>query len=215
MTTISSIEWKDLPEAIRELLSSEDITDRIERIGATHDLSLMEQGFLVRITASLLRGLLAPKDFVNTITEEIATPRDTALLIAKDINNDIFHDVKDALMEVHAKRYGQSVETTSITPVGKNNAPSLNSETPTPPPAATISIPAPVAEPKGSIFEQKLGGAFRMSSTTGEVTNGTGTRDSMLVAPPPPQSTPPTPPPPQPTIVSDAPKVDPYRELPA
>lgn len=195
MTDTQTKTWGELPDEIRLLLSAESTVDAIERIAQKQGLPPMERGFLVRICANLMRGAIPPTDFVHTISDELDIPRDKAAYLAQEINRDVFSLVKDALKKVHEKpgalpKIDPSLVTCLPDQMSKeaqagNNAPGNN-----------VAV--------GSIFEQKLGGAFRMKS---EVVSSVG------VVPPPPQPTLVTPPPPQPTKPATA-GFDPYRELP-
>jgi hypothetical protein len=183
--------WASLPEEIRELLSSDEIVEKIEAIAAKQGADEMGQGFLVRITANLMKGVIAPPDFVNTIASELELPRDKAAYIAQEVNRDIFSGVKEALKVVHTKGE-MEIDPKLVTCLPEQTAPGKI-------PSGNVAKPA-----EGSILEQKLGGAFRMQS---ETTEKREVADPTLVVPPAPQRTVP--------LSPNASKVDPYRELPS
>ncbi len=141
-TTLKS--WGELPEDIRILLVSDSTIEKIEAIGLTHGLSIMKQGFLVRICANLMKGIVEPKVFVTLLESELDIPRASAALIAQDINREIFSGVKESLKKLHV--------TSGLTPqaLPTNTVP------------ANSPVPS-VGAPK-SAFEQKIGGTFQMST---------------------------------------------------
>lgn len=184
--------WANLPEEIRDLLTSDEMVDKISEIGARQGAAEMEQGFLVRICANLMMGILPPADFVNTIATELDLSRDKAAYIAQEINRDIFSGVKEALKTVHTKGTGMEIDPKLVTCLPEQTTTGQI-------PSGNVSTPAPT----GSILEQKLGGTFRIQS---QVARTTGVPDPMLVMPPAPQRTDPP--------AQAAPSSDPYRELP-
>jgi hypothetical protein len=194
--------WVKLPEEIRALLSDMATVDAIEAIGAKHGLSPMEQGFLVRITSRLIMGTLRPTEFVREIEANIDVGRDKAAYIAQDINRDIFNKVKNSLKDIH-----QGVA--PVAPTQARPARSVPLATPPPVPLAK-SAPLPTPPPEnihsGSIFEQKLGGAFRIASNNVAHPEA---GEPKLVVPPAPQAFLPPQPPQKPATSTP----DPYREL--
>ena len=187
--------WAKLPEEIRAVLNSDESVATIESIGARQGANEMEQGFLVRICSNLMKGLLAPADFVNTIATELDLPRDKAAYIAQEINRDIFSNIKDALKTVHARNSDMEIDPKHVNCLPEQNKNGVGI------PSGNVAKP----EPTGSILEQKLGGTFRIQS---QVARTTGAPDPMLIVPPAPQRTAPT----QPPASSSS---DPYRELAA
>ena len=197
--------WSTLPLPIRELPSAENTAERIEAVGQKHGLGLMEQGFLVRITSNLLRGVIAPREFVSIISKETGTPREKAAEIAQEINRDIFNEVKDALKQVHAVE-GTAKVAEKVAPIDPSLVTCLPEGMSK---EAALGNKAPGnAASTGSIFEQKLGGVFRMK---GEAVATAGSAPApTLVTPPPPQTLRPA----SPLPPAPKPALDPYREHP-
>ena len=188
-TTTTLKSWGELPEDIRILLSSDTTIEKIEAIGATQGLSYMHQGFLVRICANLMKGIVEPKAFVNLLETELDIPRVTAAVIAQEINREIFSGVKESLKKLHAP---------------SNVLPSA------PLPSTILTPPASTESPK-SIFEEKLAGAFQMSKPDAP-TQSVPTVPPRFVMPTTIQSTPTVTPAPSASQQKSA--VDPYHELP-
>ncbi|OGZ08400.1 MAG: hypothetical protein A3C93_04275 [Candidatus Lloydbacteria bacterium RIFCSPHIGHO2_02_FULL_54_17] len=160
-----------MPQRVREVLSAEETIDILENIGVKYGLSELDRGFLMRITGKLLNGALPPTEFVKKIVEDIDISRDQAISIAQEINRDIFNEIKDQLLnEVHAKGApAGTVPASPNTPTKSNFPPQMSTVGPT---------------HVGSIFEQKLGGAFRVKS---EAIRYEGTATPPPVAPGTPQ----------------------------
>ena len=196
--------WVELPLEIRELLSDEKTVETIEKIGEQQGLPPMERGFLVRICANLMRGIIVPNVFVNTIADELDISRDKSAILAQEINRVIFSPVKDALRAVHAKPGG----VVKLDPSLVTCLPAQMSK------EAALGNKAPGNAPVLNIMEQKLAGAFRIKE--GVVVAPPPPPPRMVVPPPPHSVMPPAPPKPVlniPTVPgqSGPPKVDPYR----
>lgn len=210
------IKFETLPEDIRAMLQSDEFVEKIELIGEKQSLPPMEQGFLVRICAKLVTGVLQPANFVNTIADELDISREKAAFIAQEINRDIFSNIKESLKTLHRSEQGGGIQSPAITPVateGGLSAVAPTTETPQiispakesvvtapvipAPLQSTTTTPAPaqvgqsnINTPQretiqphiGSIFEQKLGGEFRLKSDAVTYTNEQGS--SAPVVPP-------------------------------
>ncbi len=159
---ILPVKFETLPEDIREMLRSDELVEKIELIGEKQSLPPMEQGFLVHICAKLMTGLLSPANFVNTIADELDIPREKASFIAQEVNRDIFSNIKESLKMLHTGALQTiPIKTGPQTPIAIA-------------PIAPI-LQGSLIQPEvnaGSIFEQKLGGAFRMNT---ESSNSVGT----------------------------------------
>ncbi len=167
-----------LPLEIQELLQAGERQDKTAIIGKKYGLNRVETGMLSQVVTAVLVGLLKPNLFVPAIVDFLGTSRETAVLIAQDINRDIFNSVKAALTEVHSG----VMRPVAATPIGLVRTQEPMSAV-VPPPPPVVATPA---APAGSIFEQKLGGAFRMSAPMPEASR---TREPMLIVPPPPPPT--------------------------
>lgn len=239
------INFETLPKDIREMLQGDEFAEKIELIGTKQSLPEMEQGFLVRICAKLVTGILPPAKFVSTISDELDIPREKAAFIAQEINRDIFSNIKESLKAIHSEKPDApqtppvavapisevipaartpmvSTPTTGTTPgatVTPRATPMMMEPTPIPKEATTTQTPqrgAPIVPPPpmntapvsattpkepqvapasgpqvgttqphiGSIFEQKLGGEFRLKSDAVTYTNQASTSGTMPPAAP-------------------------------
>lgn len=178
-TTNKRIPMEELPESIQELLNSEQFIENIERIAEKNGMRPEEYGPLLRTTVRLLRGEIPATAYVAELIDVTGIPREKVALIAQEINRDVFNPVKDALKELHT-----TPQKSATPPVGTVAAP-------------IAAPPTPATPVVSNIFEQKLGGAFRMPS-------------SATSAAPPAPSSPTQIIPPAPQALT--PKEDPYRE---
>lgn len=227
----------NLPDSIKELLTSDELVDSVEKIAERYKLRPEEYGTLIRLSAKLLSGDMSPTAFIPSLMDEFDLTQTHASFIAQDINRDILNPVKTALQEVH-----RPIGTTPVpSPVVRPQPPRLNIPfsvssalgnapmgtapaglIPPPPRAPVPAAPRPPQMPPppptyqqeqgvhpaamGNIFEEKLGGAFRMKSDAVAVAGShpgfTVPRAPTQVVPPPPASSFPKP----------AGGSDPYRE---
>lgn len=179
-----------LPEDIYEMLQSDEFVEKIELIGEKQSLPLMEQGFLVRICANLMKGILPPANFVNMITDELDIPREKAALIAQEINRDVFSGIKESLRILHsAKLVSQTI------PQKAPESPAATAPITQPKPVKVLEVPV---ENTPSVFEQKLSGTFRINADGGTpITTPNTMKQTEVVTPspsimftPPPPTTP-------------------------
>ena len=166
--------YPTLPPEIKELLQAGERQDKTVAIGKKYELTKVEIGLLSQVVTAILTGLLKPNLFVPAICNFLSIPVETAILIAQDINHDIFAEVKDALSEIHL---GKKMSEITV-PDGLVSAPrDISFATPIPPPP-----------PQGSILEQKLGGAFRISRPVSE--ENAEVSPTLSVPPPPSNAAP-------------------------
>ncbi len=178
-------DFNNLPQAIKDLLLSEKLVDDVEGIAKHHGLRPEEYGLLLRATTQLLEGNMPATEYMASLVGELDLSREKAALVAQDINQNIFNPVKEELKQVHAVN-GAKDGVTPPQPLPKVASSSHLSSNPvataTPAPLPKLSEIAaaytgktekpmppqspPLSAPSQSIFEQKMGGTFRMKSDT-------------------------------------------------
>ena len=181
-----------LPLRLREIIYAPETFETIELVAKKYNLDVVHIGLLARLTTKLIAGALPPSEFVSSIEEDLGINREIVTAIAQDLNSDIFYKIKEELKGLYAPQAAmepakqpEPLKTVQMT------TPTTPTVTPPIPPivpnsAAPITIPAPQPLPQaipkpsmeesmpkahiGNIFEEKLGGAFRVKSDTVQYT---------------------------------------------
>jgi hypothetical protein len=192
-----------LPEPLKDIIFAPETSEKYDQLAIRFQLNEKQRDTLSAQTTFLLMGLRNPQELVTALATELGIEKEKASLIAQDLNRDLFAQVKDDLKSLYAPQ-----APATATPLA--SAPAQSAQTPTPSPAVPVATSTTEeAMPKphiGNIFEEKLGGAFRVKSDTVQYSTpattapqSTSTPQSSTAAPPPAAI-------PKPS--------DPYRELP-
>lgn len=217
--------YRSLPLAIRETIFAPETTDAYDRVEKQYSLTKEQREILSVQCGLLMMGLILPQELVPILSRELKLPQEKTSLIAQDINREVFNLIKNELKDIHAisgdttagiaSKTGKTggaappaSPASTFVNLGGGAAPQFSKTTPSktgnpsegPSSNSLPPRPAPLAAPSQSIFEQKLGGAFRIKSDATSHSVGTVTPPTTT-----PPATPLVPPP-------AAPKVDPYRE---
>lgn len=83
-----------LPEAVQEILDSEEVATSIFEIGKKYQLHVDQIGNLAVITRLYLMGLISPTDFDSTLIKETGISADVANLITYELNQKIFLKIR-------------------------------------------------------------------------------------------------------------------------
>ena len=101
--------YQKVPQKIQEITDSFETSDTLAQIAIDH--SVDNEGLanreLGRLTGQVLVGMLPPKNFVPALVEKLNIPKEKAQEIAKEINQKIFSQVKDLLIEIHGLKKTQ------------------------------------------------------------------------------------------------------------
>lgn len=95
--------YKNLPEAIRDALSSIDFADKISNIADKHSLLIDKQGELSDEVGLVMLGLTHPDKFVESIKNRLEISQSEAEAIATDVNNEILLEIREELKKISAK----------------------------------------------------------------------------------------------------------------
>jgi len=95
--------FRSLPEDIRELIYSSDMSSIIECIAEKHGLHVDQMGTLMAETASVMTGFSDPNKFTSELMEELQIDQSKAKAIAEDINNDLFTQIRESLKQLYGK----------------------------------------------------------------------------------------------------------------
>ena len=92
-------QYKKLPEALQKAIVSVENTKIIQDIGKKHNLHVDQMSELVDETWLALLGIIRSTDFVGDLKNRLEVDQQKAEEIAKDVNNQIFNEIKSALVE--------------------------------------------------------------------------------------------------------------------
>jgi len=161
--------YRSLPENLQSIILSQETSEKYDALATKFSLTEEQRKTLSNQSGLLLMGVTQPQKFVSALINGLGVEREQALLIAQELNRDIFNSVKEILSEVHKqKEAGTPAVVVQSIPQGVMPM----SSTVTPVQSTTIEQGAQPIPSVGSIFEQKLGGAFRMNT---ESSNSVGT----------------------------------------
>lgn len=96
-------QFEKLPAELQAAVTSPEIQEKIEVIGKKHNLMIDQMGELVDEIGLILLGLEKSSDFVNHASQKLNISSKAALLLAKDINSEVFDSIKDSLRKVEAE----------------------------------------------------------------------------------------------------------------
>ena len=93
--------YLNLPNDLREAVSSIDSSEIIANIGSKHGLTIDKTGDLATETSQVLLGLIHPNDFIASLANNLEVDKQKAMEIAEDINAQIFKPVRESLKKIH------------------------------------------------------------------------------------------------------------------
>lgn len=93
--------WK-LPSGIRDIVSSYDTTEHLIKIGKKHNLQIDQLGTMTGITLDVIMGIVATKNFVNELVNEVKISPLEASSIVRDIDEEILKPIKETLISLYA-----------------------------------------------------------------------------------------------------------------
>ncbi len=95
---------QDLPEDVREAISSVEISDIITDFRKKYNLHIDQTGELSNEILLLTIGATPPQKFVSNLENRMRIPRETATQITTEVNEKIFRPVRESLMQIHKMR---------------------------------------------------------------------------------------------------------------
>lgn len=94
-------QYQKLPLALREAAYGSDIANKIYEIGQKFALTIEEMGFLAEEATYVILGLVRPENFARQLEERLKTDDEEAAEIVKEINQQIFLPLREALKLAH------------------------------------------------------------------------------------------------------------------
>jgi hypothetical protein len=138
-----------LPEALQNIIYSEEVFNSVWGIANTHHLSEDRFSKLAATTAFLIAGFVHPEDLVKEVTSSLGVDKRIAESLEKEIRVKILYPIAEELRKTHGFHIeGAPVVTPQPTQ-------------PTTPPASQITTPTPLpqtptASPEGTILKPRV-----------------------------------------------------------
>lgn len=90
-----------LPEDVKKAITSVDYTAQLQEIVKRNHLLIDQAGALETETTLTLLGLENLKDYVENISRELTLPREKAIIVAHDVDELIFKNVRESLQKIN------------------------------------------------------------------------------------------------------------------
>ncbi len=111
--------FEDLPQGLRQSISSVDTANAIQEIAKKYLLHVDQMGALASETGLVLLGLTHPAEFIGNLAKRLRVPEEKAKEIARDISTQILVKVREALRGLHEDAKPQSVASVERLAVSK------------------------------------------------------------------------------------------------
>ncbi len=97
-----------LPQDIKEILTSKECAEIIEKILIEYELLDKRGGQISDLIRNVLYGLLPPGEFQVSLEKEVGLDAETAKKIGQEINRFVFFPVKEALAGLYSTDMGKT-----------------------------------------------------------------------------------------------------------
>ena len=153
---------KSLPEDLQEAMFSVDIANKVIDVAEKFDLDIDQAGKLSETTSLVMLGFIPTKKFVSELSRRADIDQTKAGLIAQEVNDKIFNDIRTSLQNIQAEEQKQEDEAIARanTLKGIENPTTLAQNTATPTPVNLLAeypaivagqeahtVPTPIATP--------------------------------------------------------------------
>lgn len=107
---IISDQLKVLPEEIKLAISSVDFKVQLQEVVKRNHLLIDQAGALETETTLTLLGLEPLADYVENISRELSLPREKALIVAHDVDELIFKNIRESLQKINDESLAEEEE---------------------------------------------------------------------------------------------------------
>lgn len=90
-----------LPEDVKEAMTAVNTVNILTAMKSKYNLHIDQLGELSGEVGLLMVGAVRPQEFIGKIEASLHIPRETAKLIATEVNEKIFRPVRESLMQIH------------------------------------------------------------------------------------------------------------------
>lgn len=94
-------QYEKLPEKLKEAVYSEDIALKLFDLGRKYGITIEKNGFLAEEVGYVILGLEKPEEFPKFVKERLDFDDEETAEIVKDINQQIFMPIREALKRAH------------------------------------------------------------------------------------------------------------------
>ena len=91
---------KSLPQDMQVAMFSPKISDHVQEIAQKYSLDIEQTGVLMDITGYVMLALIPSRNFVSELSKEAGIDATKANAIAKDINDNVFAEIRDSLRKI-------------------------------------------------------------------------------------------------------------------
>lgn len=106
--------FKQLPEEIQAALTSVEITQKIKEIADKNGLRVDQESVLFDQTSYVMLGLMPSKDFASEFAKETGVSSETATTIARDINDQVFGQIRSVMQSNQNKESASQTNTSDL-----------------------------------------------------------------------------------------------------
>ena len=92
-------QFNKLPVEVQTIVESPEVRDKIQALSRRHSLMIDQTGELMDEVGLILLGLERSSTFVENISGRLNITSEKALMIAQDVNHDIFDSIKEYMKE--------------------------------------------------------------------------------------------------------------------
>ena len=93
--------YKTLPPDVRQAMVAVDSSVVVKKIGENYKLSRAHTTILADVTGMVMLGITHPRDYTRHLIERLQLPKEKALVIAQEVNEQIFKPIRASLKKIH------------------------------------------------------------------------------------------------------------------
>ena len=90
-----------LPTEIQDVLIRYDTSEHLWKIGEKHKLQIDKVGIMHDLSMDVMMGIIASKNFVRELQNELGIPALDASALARDIDEEIFKPIKNTMIKLY------------------------------------------------------------------------------------------------------------------
>ncbi len=96
--------FRELPKVVQEAIVNSGWENKIRIIAQKNNLVIGDASVLESNTFLVMLGIISPKDYLSTLKEELKLPDEILDDIANSVEEEIFKDIKEKLVEIGSEQ---------------------------------------------------------------------------------------------------------------